>query len=260
VTIHDVQYLAHPEYFSRVKRRFLGLQVPRVARRADVIAVPTNSVAAMIIEEFGVEAERVVVVPHGFPPPPGFPGRVEAGGPYLLYPAVMWPHKNHALLLEALALAEQPDLRLVFTGAGGPCASAVTERVESLGLTDRVEVLGRVSDDRLEALYRGAAGLVFPSRFEGFGAPLVEAMARGCPVIASTADAVREVVGDAGLLVDPDDVTGWARAMAAVLDGGVRGDLTSAGFRRAEDFSVARAVDAQVSAWRRAHVVTGRVD
>src|SRR5205823_2212382 len=129
--------------------------------------------------------------------------------PFLLYPANWWPHKNHERLLEAFAAVrrERPEVRLVLTGSDHPG-----------GLPQGVSSLGRVSDERLADLYRSAAALVFPSLYEGFGLPPLEALACGCPVAVSRAGALPEVCGDAAVYFDPTAVEDIARGIADVLE------------------------------------------
>jgi glycosyltransferase involved in cell wall biosynthesis len=150
---------------------------------------------------------RVVAIPLGVDHERLTPGDGPRE-PFLLYPANPWPHKNHARLYEAFALVRQrrPELRLVLTGTGHAAA-----------LPDGVENRGRVPFDELVRLYRTASALVFPSLYEGFGLPPVEAMACGCPVAASNAASLPEVCGDAAELFDPLSPEDMARAIDAVL-------------------------------------------
>jgi glycosyltransferase involved in cell wall biosynthesis len=253
LTIHDLQYLAFPEYFHPLKRAYLRRAVPSSVRRATVVATPSHHAAAMVTDLLGKPGGDVVVVPHGIDAPTYCSVADELArpvpGPYLLYPAVTWPHKNHRVLLQALASSGLRDLAVVLTGAAGPAEADVRRAVAELGVADRVLHLGRVPASHLDALYRGATALVFPSRFEGFGAPVVEARWRDCPVVAADATALPEVVGEAGMLVSPDDVDAWVAAIVAVCEPGRRAELVDAGRRRAQCFSVQRAAAAQVQAW-----------
>ncbi len=158
--------------------------------------------------------------------------------PFLLYPAKPWPHKNHARLLEAFALLrrERPELRLVLTGGG------------DTPVADGVERLGRVSVDELAGLYRSAAALVFPSRYEGFGQPPLEAMACGCPVACSDAASLPEVVGDAARLFDPGSPEEIAAAVAEVLDD--PGPWRERGLARAAAFSWERSAREHEAVYR----------
>lgn len=260
VTIHDLQYLVLPENFHPAKRAYLRRAVPASARRATVVVTPSEHARTMVVSRLGVPDGDTAVVPHGVDPPGRGAGAdaggpqedpgADVGGPYVLFPAVTWPHKNHDVLLQALAAPELADVRLVLTGAPGPAEAAVGRAAARLGVSSRVVRTGRVSAQRLDAYYRGAVALVFPSRFEGFGAPVVEAWWRNCPVVAADAAALPEVVGDAGLLVAPGDVAGWVAAIASLGEPQRRVDLIEAGRRRAPRFSVAAAASAQLRAWQ----------
>jgi glycosyltransferase involved in cell wall biosynthesis len=203
VTLHDV--LHHDQPFPRAERLFRRAAYDRSARRAALVIVPS----AFTAERSALPAERLHVIHHGIDHVRFTPD----GGPreaFLLYPARPWPHKNHALLFEAFALlrSERPELQLVLTGGGhgpGPYPPGV-------------EVRGLVSGDELVSLYRRAAALVFPSLYEGFGAPPLEAMACGCPVACSNAASLPEVVGDAARQFDPRSPEEIAAAVADVLD------------------------------------------
>jgi alpha-1,3-rhamnosyl/mannosyltransferase len=228
VTIHDLQPLDHPENFSGVKRRFLARALPRSARRARAVVTPSEFVRAGVIARFGVDDAKVTAIaaplPTDIAPTPSAtePHIAErlTGVPFFLYPAITYAHKNHAVLVDAFARlhADRPDVRLVLTGRAGPCESALRAQIARLRLDDAVVRTGRVPQEELRWLLHHAVALAFPSRYEGFGLPVVEAMAAGCPVIVADATALPEVVDGAGVLVGADDVEGWRAALAAQLD------------------------------------------
>jgi alpha-1,3-rhamnosyl/mannosyltransferase len=170
-------------------------------------------------------------------PPPALRASGLTDTPFFLYPAIPYEHKNHAVLVDAFARLhdERPDVQLVLTGREGPCEDALRAQIARLGLGRAVVRTGRVSRADLDWLVRHAVALVFPSRYEGFGLPVVEAMAAGCPVVAADATALPEVVDGAGLLVAPDDVDGWCRAMAELLDGD-RAAMTAKSAARAQRY------------------------
>jgi alpha-1,3-rhamnosyl/mannosyltransferase len=177
------------------------------------------------------------------------------GERFVVYPAVTWPHKNHSVLVEALALLDDAhaDIAAVLLGAPGPGDRALDDLVTRRGLAGRVRRLGRVPDDDRDALYAVALALTFPSRYEGFGAPVIEAMGAGCPVIASSTTALPEVVDAAGMLIDPDDASAWAAAITALADDvGQRRRLVDAGRERAVEFSSVRSAELLVGAYRQA--------
>ena len=173
------------------------------------LIVPSQFVRRRAIELLGLPPERVHAIPWGVDHERFRPG-TEAREPFLLYPARPWPHKNHARLFEAFALLreERPELRLVLTGGGH----------EGRPVPPGVDVRGLVPGEELASLYRRTACLVFPSLYEGFGQPPLEAMASGAPVAASNIPAIAEVAGDAAALFDPEDVEDIAAVVSGVLD------------------------------------------
>jgi glycosyltransferase involved in cell wall biosynthesis len=226
VTVHDLQHLDHPELFSRAERLFRARMHEGSARRAEAVIVPSQFVRRRAIELLGLEPERVHAIPWGLDHERFRTGEDEREQ-FLLYPARPWPHKNHARLLQAFTLLrqERPELRLVLTGG----------RHKGGAAPPGVEVRGLVSADELASLYRRAACLVFPSLYEGFGQPPLEAMASGCPVAASNIPAVAEACGEAAALFDPNSVEDMAAVIAGVLDAPLR--FTYAGLERARSFT-----------------------
>lgn len=268
LTVHDVQPLDLPENFSFVKRNWMLRMMPPSIRNATLVLCPSRFAADSIIRRVDWSADRVRVVPHGHEP-------VEAGvahadvaadlrrrfGRYLLLPAIAYPHKRHVDLIDALArLADDfADLSVVLTGGPGPETEALDHHAASLGLADRVHRLGRVSEAELDDLYRSATALVFPSTYEGFGNPTLEAMARGCPVIASDAASIPEVVDDAGLLVEPRSPEAIEAAVRRLLaDPELEARLRTAGPKRAEAFGWKAAGQALIGAYRDALAIEGR--
>ena len=217
-----------------------------------------------MVRRLSVEPGRVVVVPPGFDLPPVRPtadwnGNVreiyELGDrPYFLFPAKTWPHKNHETLLRAFARlhAHRQAPLLVLTGGEDQTEEQVRRLIFELGLSSAVRRTGRVPAEHVDALYRGAAALTFPSRYEGFGLPVLEAMSRGCPIIAAAATALPEVVDDAGLLVSPSDVEEWTTAMERLLDDeDLRNRLIDAGYRRADDYNWGESAAVLADVYRR---------
>lgn len=140
--------------------------------------------------------------------------------PFLLYPAIPYAHKRHMDIVETITLLapEYPNLSVVFTGREGPETAALKDRADRLGVADRIHFLGRVPTNQLDWLYRHALAVVFPSSYEGFGNPVLEAMARECPVIVSSAGSLPEVVGDAGLVVEVGNIAEYASAVVSLLE------------------------------------------
>ena len=227
LTLLDVQHLDLPELFPRGERLFRRLAYDRGARRSAHVIVISEWARGRVIDRLRLDPEHVhaihLAVDHDrFSPDPTI-----AREPYLLYPARPWPHKNHARLFEAFALvhAERPELRLVLTGVGHDPGA----------LPPGVETRGAVSGAELVGLYRGAAAVVFPSLYEGFGLPPLEAMACGCPVATSNAGSLPEVVGDAAVMFDPHDPAGIASGIVTTL--GRAAELAAAGPARAAGFT-----------------------
>ena len=257
LTVHDLQYETYPEYISSTKLRYLRAVMPRSVERASVVAVPTGYVRETVVDRFGVDPERVVVVPHGVEPtlgagaPTAFELRRDYGlgsGRVLVLPAITHPHKGHEFLLEVMARSwRDPDLRLVLLGGRGSADRRVEAAIVRLGLEQRVVRPGRVPDSHRDGLICLADALVFPSEYEGFGAPVVEAMALGTPVICSDQRALAEVVGDAGLVL-PLDPDAWEGAIDHVERHGA--EMRAAGRRRAAAFTTAASGEALGVAYR----------
>ncbi|HEX2428119.1 MAG TPA: glycosyltransferase family 1 protein [Gaiellaceae bacterium] len=227
VTLHDVQHRDLPEFFGPARRSFRRLAYDRGARAADAVIVTSEFVRGRAVEALSLDATRIHVVPHAIDHSVFRPGPEEPE-PIILYPARPWPHKNHARLFQAFATLREtrPKLRLILTGGG-------LERLEPL--PEGVENLGFVPASQLASLYRRAACLVYPSLYEGFGIPPLEAMACGCPVAASNAGAIPEVCGDAAVLFDPTDVEALTAAMVEADNR--REELRERGFARARVFT-----------------------
>jgi alpha-1,3-rhamnosyl/mannosyltransferase len=261
LTIHDLQYLAFPEHFGRVRRTYLAAMTPRSASSAAVITVPTEFVRSTVVDVLGADPDRVLVVPHGVPDPPPVDDEALADvrrrhglhdAPYLVYPAITHPHKHHEVLVAMLDhLAD--DTRLVLIGGRGRADEELERAIIASPSRDRIVRAGRVDDRERDALLAGADALVFPSEYEGFGAPLVEAMANGVPVVAFEHPAIAEVVGDAAVTIDVRSVV--PEVGAAWADGVVRARrdrpaLVARGRRRRERFTLATSGRALGAAYR----------
>jgi glycosyltransferase involved in cell wall biosynthesis len=208
VTLHDLLHLDLPELVPRRTRLFRRLAYDAAARRADRVIVPSAFVRDRAVARLGLDPARVRVIHHGLDHELFRPGE-EPREPFVLYPARPWPHKDHVALFAALALVrrERPELELVLTGGGH----------EGLRLPDGVRSLGPVPTAELAALYRRASALVFPSRYEGFGWPVLEAMASGCPVAVAEGTAAEEVAGGAAVLFAPGSADAIATGTLAAL-------------------------------------------
>jgi alpha-1,3-rhamnosyl/mannosyltransferase len=257
LTIHDLQYLQHPEYFSKARLAYLRAMMPRSARRASVIATPSGFVRETVVDAYGVPAERVVVVPHGVPDAAVDEHVAESvrrhfrlgERPYLVYPAITHPHKGHATLVDMMTKLGDETV-LVLIGGSGAADAVVDRRIEESGVGDRVVRTGRVTDAERDALIAGARAMVFPSEYEGFGAPLVEAMVLGTPVVCGSHPAMREVVDSAAVVVDEPTGEAWADGVSEAL--ARRVELVEAGHARRQAFTVAASGLALEGAYRQA--------
>lgn len=267
LTIHDLQPLSMPGYFNPTKRAFSAFVIPRSVRAAGHIVTLTEFTKFDLVNRLDVEPTHITVVPPGFdlPPAEGHEGagrRIrDAYGlgdrPFFLHPAITYPHKNHLMLLRAFArlVRTHPDALLVLTGGEAQMEADVRATIEALEIGPSVRRTGRIPAGDIDELYRTAAALTFPSLHEGFGLPVLEAMSRGCPVIAAAATALPEVVDGAGLLVPPSDPDRWAAAMASVLDDpGLRASLITAGHARALNYDWAVAARVLAGVYRQGSV------
>ena len=253
VTVHDLAFRSHPDCFPPRGRAFHERGLALARSEAAAVVVPSRFTAGELADA-GFDPARIHVVPHGIDRPPEphpgpGPGRdVVPPGPYLLAVGTREPRKGLGLLLAAHAAlrATRPELALVVAGPPGWGPPVDLDR-------PGVTAPGRVSEAELDALYRGAAALALPSRTEGFGLPALEAMARGCPVVASAAGALPEVVGGAGLLVPAGDADALAAALARLIDDeDERRRRAEAGRRRAAGFTWAACVEGHLAAYRAA--------
>lgn len=246
VTIHDVGYLWHRSAYSPLAWLLLHLGTRHNARVAHRVIADSLATARDLSVHFGLSPDRVRVIPLGapsaaeIPPDPTLNERYGLRSPYFLFVGTLHPRKNLDRALQAFARVardERAGPTLALAGAAGHGAPALARRIRTLGIEGRVRCLGYVPAADLPALYAGAVGFVFPSLYEGFGLPPLEAMAWGSPVIASTTSSLPEVVGSSGLLVDPYDVPALAAAMQRLLDDpALRQRLIAAGRERVARF------------------------
>jgi glycosyltransferase involved in cell wall biosynthesis len=239
VTVHDLTPVRFPDLASRLTRRFPALMRRAIAAGA-FIHPPSAFVAAEVVDLLGADPARVVAVPHGVPDlraePPAL-GPPQIDGPYILALGTVEPRKNLVALVRAFdqVAGDHPGLRLVIAGADGWGVQPVEEAIVRASHTRSIVRLDYVPPANRAALLAGATVYAYPSTYEGFGFPPLEAMASGVPVVASTAGALPEVLGDAALLVDVADLAG---ALARVLDDdGLRARLVADGTDRVAELS-----------------------
>ena len=251
---HDLQHKRHPEHF-----RWFDLPAWRVllylaARRSEALVAVSEATAADLRRYYGLPEERIRVIPHGVDERfrmISLERRRRTPERFLLCVSTLHPHKNIQRLLRSFAKFRErrPEFRLVLAGMRGFAAGEVERAIRELGLGQAVEVTGWIPRERLYGLYRDAWAFVYPSTFEGFGMPVLEALAAGIPVACSSIEPLREVAGDAARLFAPDDDCDLLAALEDVAgDELLRLHLEVAGPERAARFS-----------WRHCAVATLRV-
>ena len=263
VTVHDLIYEIVPEARSGLRARGMRLLLPLAARRSDRVIVDATATRDDLHNRVGVANTKIDIVPLGI----GSPQRVapltelevrrwlQAGDrPIVLSASAKQPHKNLPRLLGALAAIPARDRPLlVLPGYHTPHEDELRRRAEQLAVGDDVRLLGWVSPQELEGLYAAATCFVFPSLYEGFGLPVLEAMARGIPVACSGRGALLEVAGEAALLFDPESESAIAAAIERLLTDRAEADrLRTAGLARAEQFSWAATAAATIASYKRA--------
>jgi len=263
LTVHDLIFLLFPEYHLPLNRWFLNRFMPFFLRRADAIIAVSQCTKDDLIRHYAVPSEKIAVVYEGvdarFQPvtDPDILARVRAryGLPerYILSVGTIEPRKNLTTLLEAYRTlrAQGSELKLVIAGKKGWLYEGFFRRLRELGLEREVVFPGFVPDEDLPALYSAAEFFVFPSLYEGFGLPVLEAMACGTPVVASNSSSLPEVIGEAGIMVEPRDIRALAEAMERVLaDQGKQREMREKGLRQAAKFTWERAAAMTMEVYR----------
>jgi glycosyltransferase involved in cell wall biosynthesis len=254
VTIHDLIHRFHPETHGGLKARGVALLVPLAVRRSHRIITVSAATADDLVAHLRTARSKIDVVHSGVPPVRTEPVAPSFDRPFVLTVAAKRPHKNLPRLLQAWARLD-PATRplLVAPGYGTWHDDELAAEAARLGIADDVRMLGWVSDAELEGLYAGARAFVFPSLYEGFGLPVLEAMARGLPVACSDRGSLREIAGDAALLFDPEDPAAIAAAVQRLLaDDALAERLRVAGREHAATFTWAASARGTLDAYRRA--------
>lgn len=255
LTFFDMQYVFLPQFFKADEAALIDRVYRNSVAQAEWVIAPTRFTMDSLRDKYGVPAEKMSLIPAGIADElkPASAEEIEQvreqyniRGPYCVYPANPWPHKNHLNLLKAIRLLKDRKVdvpQLVLTGRLPGKEDVLGKLIEELGLRNQVLDLGFVPKKELDAIVSGAAMLVFPSLFEGFGYPVVEAMACGCPVASTNSACMPDVVGDAGLLFDPQSVESIADAIEslAVRKEGVS-QLIQRGLERSSRFKWSRII------------------
>ena len=246
VTIHDVSFLRHPETTERKILAYMTGQIHQTARQADAIITDSYFSGREIEELLGVSPDRIFPIHLGLPEPRALPDRDAAGmelealgldRPFLLFVSTLEPRKNIPFLVELFEHMTEFDGDLVIAGMKGWKYEPILERIRTSRRAEHIRYLDYVSDRQLGALYRKASLFVFPSIYEGFGFPPLEAMQAGCPVLSSPAGSLAEVLGDAASLVEGYDAAEWAdRAQSLIGDHSKRDRLIQQGLEQVTRF------------------------
>jgi glycosyltransferase involved in cell wall biosynthesis len=250
LTVHDLSFIHYPEAFTQSLLRFLNNAVPRSISRATHVLADSASTKEDLQRVWNIPEAKISVVysgvsPH-FHPVTGKNilrdtlQKYNLGEkPYVLSVGTLQPRKNYEMLIRAFRLvSEKVSHNLVIVGGKGWMYEQIQDEIKQQNLSNRVRLLGYADDSDLPALYSGAALFVFPSLYEGFGLPLLEAMACGVPVISSDASSLPEVTGKASIMLSPDDQAGWSGEMIDILeDPDRRTKMVAAGFLQARHFS-----------------------
>ena len=262
ITIHDLSFLRYPHLFRPANRLYLRIFTRASARRARRIIAVSAHAAEESVRLLGVAREKVDVVYHGVDPwfrplPPEevetFRARQGLPARFILYVGTLEPRKNLVRLVEAFARLGDPDVWLVLVGGRGWYDEEIFARVEELRLKDRVLFPGYVQAEELPHWYNAATVFAYPSLYEGFGLPVLEALACGTPVLTSDRSALPEAAGDGGLLVDPCDVEAIAGGLHRLLtESTLREELRQRGLAHAGRFTWRRTAEETVATYRRA--------
>ena len=245
-TVYDLQHHDLPHLFSRGERAFRSWAYDGAARAADLALTTSEYSRRRLVDVLDIDPTRIEAIPMGIehdrfqPAPTDADERIAPGLPerFVLYPANLWPHKNHARLIEAFGRVSDRELGLVLTGQTYGRDGELREAAVRAGVAERVHHLGHVAPDELPALMRSSQALVFPSLYEGFGSPPLEAMACGCPVASSRKASLAEMVGDAAVFLDPESADSIADAIDRVTgDRKLAAELRERGIRHAGGFT-----------------------
>ncbi len=247
----DLQHCHYPAFFSPEDLRLRGIYYPGFCRRATFVCVQTEWTKQDVVRQLGIPADKIEVVrwgtafeayePASAAETTAIQQRLHLPAKFFLYPAVTWPHKNHEVILRALA-SLSPEVQVVFTGAATEYKQRLEILAKELGIARQLHFLGFVSNSEIQVAYQSATALVFPSKFEGLGLPVLEAFRVGLPVICASATVLPEVTDGAALLFDPDSPEQLAEHMQRVADQpDLRQHLAQKGYAVLANYSAAGA-------------------
>ena len=252
---HDLQHKRHPEYFRWFDLPFWNFFLWVAERRSDRIIAVSEATRLDVETYYGLKKPRVVVVPHGVDERFFQLSAHREPKPFLLCVSTLHPHKNLERLIRVFARlhAERPELRLIVAGLQGFAADQIHAQIATLGLRDSIELTGWIEREELYELFRTASAFIYPSTFEGFGMPVLEAMAAALPTSCSDIEPMRSITGEAALRVAPDDDEEMLRAMKRlVYDPALREKLSKLGPKRARQFTWEASAKATLAVLREA--------
>ena len=251
VTVHDLQPLDIPENFSLLKRLYLKFVLPKSIKSTDLVVTVSSDVSKQINKRFEISEERLRTVSIGVAKIRTEPPE-RKGPPIILYPASTYPHKNHLTLIKAFVRLSDnnPEARLVFTGAPGKAELQVRKEIEKSGLDQRISLLGRVPSQQMKEIFNSASIVAFPSTYEGFGIPVLEAMAAGIPVVAAEGTPAANLLGEDSITVKQYDDEAWSVALNKLLnDKDLRDRLVIEGFKQANKYTYQNSAQQLLETW-----------
>lgn len=248
VVVHDLAFLLFPGHFTWIKRKLLAFHTKRAVLLSDRVIVPSEATKKDILKFYKVEASKISVIPHGFnanllkmaQKADDRVYKLTNGKPYMLFVGSIQPRKNLIRLIEAFeeVAGKENDLKLVICGGKGWIYEKIYKKIAKSPFSSRIIITGDVADDILAGLYKNALFFVFPSLYEGFGLPVIEAMSFGLPVVCAKNSSIAEIAGDATLFFDEYSVADMSQKMLTLCrNRALRDELSVKSLQRASFFS-----------------------
>lgn len=260
LSIMDIQHEYFPEYFTKQDLQARGLLFESSAKAAQQIIAISKFTKSTIIEKYGISPHKISVVHLSHDEALFYPRKdkkksLRLPKKFLFYPAATWPHKNHIALIEALSKyiqqSKDKQMNVVFAGIPKQQGKKIRDAIKKHRLEDNVHWLGYLDRVELPYVYCAALAVIFPSKFEGFGIPILEAMACGCPVACSNTTSLPEVAGKAALFFDPDSIQEISETISTLAtNAGVRTDLRKLGLKRVKNFSRKKVADQTIEVYK----------